>query len=69
MEKFHSEKKHQCSDCGEMFQTKHKLETHIAFNHDRSKLFECSICKAQFRTKPAFNTHMSWVHEKSGGKV
>ena len=71
MERFHSEKTHQCSDCGELFQSHVKLETHIAFHHDRSKLLECQICNAQFRTKGALNTHMSWVHDKSGsgGKV
>ena len=53
IEEVHGDKKHQCSDCGEIFQTQYKLETHIVYTHDRSKLFNCSICNSDFRTKQA----------------
>ena len=69
MEDYHGEKKHQCSDCGEIFLTDTKLKTHIGLSHDTSKLFECSICKAKVATKKYLNEHISWVHEKSIGKV
>ena len=69
IESVHEGKKHQCSYCGEIFDTNHLLETHIAFTHDRSKLFECLVCKAGFRTKTTLQNHVNFVHEKTGGHI
>ena len=67
MEIVHEGKKHQCSYCGDIFKTSHLMETHIAFNHDRSKLFECPICKASFRWKNNLKSHYDFVHDKKPG--
>ena len=69
MEQVHEGKKHQCSYCGEVFNTNHLLESHIAFNHDRSKLIECPVCKATFRWEKNMKDHLNFVHKKTGGHI
>ena len=69
VESVHEGIKHQCSYCGEIFDSNHLLGTHIAFKHDRSKLFECSVCKAGYRHKENLQSHIEFVHEKKGGHI
>ena len=47
--------------------TKERLDTHIAFKHDRSKLFQCSFCSKMYRSKPTLESHVDFVHKKTGG--
>ena len=67
IEQVHEEKKHQCTTCGEIFESIGRLETHTAFKHDRSKLFECSSCKAVYTTNKKLKAHVAYTHEKVSG--
>jgi len=66
IETVHEKKKHVCSTCGEIFETGRKLDSHIATNHDKSKLFECQTCKSTYITQKGLNEHVAYVHENSG---
>ena len=64
VESVHEGRKHICSYCGEEFNTQKKLDGHIAFNHDRSKLFKCPFCDAEYRFEHYMKDHIAYVHEK-----
>ena len=60
----HERKIFQCLNCSEEFNTKNKLERHIAQKHDRSKLFKCSLCDSAFVQEKHLLDHVAFVHEK-----
>ena len=55
--------KQKCPHCEEEFLTKERLDTHIAFKHDRSKLFQCSFCSKMYRSKATLESHVDFVHK------
>ena len=60
----HERKILQCLDCTEEFNSKKRLERHIAQKHDRSKLFKCSHCDSAFVQEKHLLDHIAFVHEK-----
>ena len=65
----HEGKIFQCSNCNMEFNSKNKLEAHIAKEHDRSKLHKCAHCDSGYLTKTALLSHIAFVHEKTIGNI
>ena len=55
----------QCSNCNMEFNSKNRLEAHIAKEHDRSKLHKCEHCDSSYVTKHGLIGHIAFVHEKT----
>ena len=51
--KYHINTEHLCSDCGEMFLTKRKLQFHMA----QHKLFTCNSCSRVFEGRVSLRSH------------
>ena len=68
IEHVHEGKRYQCSDCGEVYDSLTKLDTHIGLAHDKTKLFECPTCKATYASAKTLNKHVAFVHNQNSGK-
>ena len=51
-----------CNLCDEEFKTKERLDGHIAFKHDRSKLLQCRFCQNAYRHQSTLDGHVNFVH-------
>ena len=65
IESVHEGRKYICSYCGEEFTSQSRLDGHVAFNHDRSKLYKCTFCDSEFRFEYYLKDHIALVHEKT----
>ena len=65
VESVHEGRKYICSYCGEEFTSQSRLDGHVAFNHDRSKLYKCTFCDSEFRFEYYLKDHIALVHEKT----
>ena len=55
-----------CNLCDEEFISKERLDGHIAFKHDRSKLLQCRFCQNAYRHQSTLDGHVNFVHKNIG---
>ena len=63
---FNEGHKLKCDLCDEEFKSKERLEGHIAFKHDRSKLLNCQFCQNVYRKQQTLDQHVDFVHKNIG---